>query len=103
MISFIKLAPRASRTVLTSAAVLAGVTLTTSDAFAFSLRVQWACATDYYSHCSQYGLTSPKLRSCMRAVGTGLSKRCVDALVADGEVSAAEVARRRGDSQTAAK
>jgi hypothetical protein len=101
--SFIKLAPRASRTVLTSALVLAGVTLTTGNAFAFSMRVQWACASDYYSHCSQYGLTNPKLRSCMRAVGSGLSKGCVDALVKDGEVSAAEVARRRGDAQTAAK
>jgi hypothetical protein len=103
MTSFTKMAHKASRTVLTSAVALAGVTLMAGNASAFSLRVQWACASDYYSHCSQYGLTSPKLRSCMRAVGNGLSKGCVDALVADGEVSAAEVARRRGVSQTAAK
>jgi hypothetical protein len=39
----------------------------------------------------------------MRAVGNGLSKRCVNALVAAGEVSSAEVARRRGAAKTAAK
>ena len=38
----------------------------------------------------------------MRAVGSGLSRGCVDALVADGEVSAAEVAKRRSSRQTAA-
>ncbi len=103
MTSFVKMARKASRPVLGSTVALAGVTLMTGNAFAFSLRVQWACATDYYSHCSAYSLSSPQLRSCMRAVGTGLSKRCVDALVADGEVSSAEVSRRRGVSQTAAK
>jgi hypothetical protein len=39
----------------------------------------------------------------MRAVGNSLSKRCVDALVSAGEVSANEVARRRGISETAAQ
>jgi hypothetical protein len=39
----------------------------------------------------------------MRAVGTSLSKRCVDALVEAGEVSAAEVARHRAGGHTAAK
>jgi hypothetical protein len=77
--------------------------LMTGNASAFSLRVQLACAGDYYAHCSAYSLGSPKLRSCMRAVGNGLSKGCVDALVGAGEVSAAEVTRRRGISQTAAK
>jgi quinolinate synthase len=103
MTSFVKMARKASRTVLRSAVVLAGVTLMTGNAFAFSFSVQMACATDYYAHCSAYSLSSPQLRSCMRAVGTGLSKRCVNALIADGEVSAAEVSRRRGASQTAAK
>ena len=103
MTSFVKMARKASRPVLSSAVLLAGVTLMTGNAFAFSLSVQLACATDYYAHCSAYSLSSPKLRSCMRAVGAGLSKRCVDALVAGGEVSAAEVEHRRGASQTAAK
>ncbi len=78
--------------------------LPAGSAFALSLRVQIACATDYYAHCSAYSPTSSQVRSCMRAVGTSLSKRCVDALVAAGEVSAAEVAHRRSMiSETAAK
>jgi hypothetical protein len=104
MTSLVKTARKASRAVLTSAVALAaGTTVMAGNASAFSLGVQLACATDYYAHCSAYSLGSPQLRSCMRAVGNGLSKRCVDALVASGEVSAAEVARRRGVSQTAAK
>ena len=88
------------RTVLTSALALAGMTLMTGNAFAASLRVQIACAGDYYAHCSAY---SPQVRSCMRGVGAGLSKGCVSALVAAGEVSAAEVARRGRAAQTASK
>jgi hypothetical protein len=79
-------------------------TLTLADtASAVSLRVQIACATDYYAHCSAYSPTGPQVRKCMRAVGAGLSKRCVDALVAAGEVSSKEVASRRGVSETAAR
>lgn len=85
---------------LTAAAALLPVA---SNAYAISLGVQIACASDYYAHCSAYSPTSPQVRTCMRAVGAGLSKRCVDALVAAGEVSAAEVARRRGQSETAAR
>jgi hypothetical protein len=85
--------------ILTSALVLAGMTPMTSSAFAFSLRVKTACASDYYAHCSAYSLDSPQVRSCMRAVGKGLSKGCVSALVAAGEVSAAEVARRETASK----
>lgn len=82
---------------------LASLALLASNANAVSLRVQIACATDYYAHCSAYSPTSSQVRSCMRAVGAGLSKRCVDALVAAGEVSAKEVAHRRGISETAAR
>jgi len=92
---------RTAQTVLSSALALAGAAITTSDAFAVSLSVQLACATDYYAHCSAYSSDSPQVRSCMRAVGTRLSKRCVNALVAAGEVSASEVAHRRGVSRTA--
>jgi hypothetical protein len=92
---------RTAQTVLSSALALAGAAITTSDAFAVSLSVQLACATDYYAHCSAYSPDSPQVRSCMRAVGTRLSKRCVNALVAAGEVAASEVAHRRGVSRTA--
>lgn len=93
----------AFRAALAPALALAGVTLMAGTASAVSLRVQMACASDYYAHCSAYSPNSPQVRSCMRAVGVGLSKGCVDALVAAGEVSVVEVSRRRGGSKTAAK
>ena len=91
------------KAVLTSALALGGAAVTANDALAVSLSVQLACATDYYAHCSAYSPDSPQVRSCMHSVGSGLSKRCVNALVAAGEVSAAEVARRRGTAQTASR
>src|ERR1700712_3566591 len=94
---------KTARTVLSSALVLAGMTMMANNASAVSLSVQLACPTDYYAHCSAYSPDSPQVRSCMRAVGAGLSNRCVNALVGAGEVSATEVARRRGTSQTASK
>lgn len=93
----------ASHAVFASSVALAGVTLMAGNASAVSLRVQMACASDYYAHCSAHSPNSPQVRSCMRAVGVGLSKSCVDALIAAGEVSVAEVSRRRGGSKTAAK
>jgi hypothetical protein len=94
---------KTARTVVSSALALAAMTMMTSNAFAVSLRVQIACASDYYAHCSAYSPDSPQVRSCMRAVGAGLSKSCVNALVAAGEVSSAEVSRRHTASQTASR
>lgn len=100
MTSVLRLGARSAGVSIVS---LASLALIASNANAVSLRVQIACATDYYAHCSAYSPTSSQVRSCMRAVGAGLSKRCVDALVAAGEVSAKEVAHRRGISETAAR
>lgn len=94
---------KAIKAMLTSALALGGAAVTANDALAVSLSVQLACASDYYAHCSAYSPDSPQVRSCMRAVGNGLSKRCANALVAAGEVSSVEVARRRGAAKTAAK
>lgn len=91
------------RSTVFSFVAFAAVLPLSESAFAVSLRVQIACAADYYAHCSAFSPTSPQVRSCMRAVGNSLSKRCVDALVSAGEVSANEVARRRGISETAAR
>ncbi|MBA2127797.1 hypothetical protein DLM45_16420 [Hyphomicrobium methylovorum] len=91
------------RTVLAAAVTLTALTALTGNASAVNLRVQVACAADYYAHCSAHSPDSPQVRSCMRAVGSGLSKTCVNALVAAGEVSAAEVAHRRGVAKTAAR
>ena len=61
----------------------------------YSKAVQKACAADYRAHCSAYGLETAALRNCMDKNGQSLSKTCVQALVADGQVSQAEVDRRK--------
>ena len=93
----------AARAAVTAAIALAGIFATPSDANALSLRVKLACASDYYKHCSAHSPGSSEVRQCMRSVGAGLSRGCVDALVAAGEVSKAEVDRRRSASQTASR
>ena len=75
-----------------AAALLMGVTLPISQAVAISAQVRHACAGDYFNNCSSFAPKRAQTRRCMRAVG--LSKGCVRALVAAGEVSKAEVARR---------
>jgi hypothetical protein len=62
---------------------------------AYSKAVQKACAADYHAHCGDYGLETAGLRSCMDRNGRSLSKTCVQALIASGEVSQAEVDRRK--------
>ena len=53
------------------------------------------CASDYYAYCSQFQVGSKELRLCMRRVGPKLSKSCLNALIADGEVSKAEVEKKK--------
>jgi hypothetical protein len=57
-----------------------------SAANAYSSRVNSACERDYYRFCAKYSIGTPELRSCMLASRRALSRRCVDALVAGGEV-----------------
>ena len=63
--------------------------------YQYSERVQHACANDYCAHCGEYGIETSALRFCMNKAGQQLSHRCVNALVADGQVSRAEVERRK--------
>jgi hypothetical protein len=75
-----------------------GFALSTGAASAqhsYSKAVQKACANDYKQHCGQYGIETEALRLCMDRAGQRLTKVCVDALVADGEVSKQEVERRK--------
>jgi len=62
---------------------------------AYSKAVQQACGADYRKYCGEYGLETTALRNCMDKAGHSLSKSCVSALVAAGEVSQAEVDRRK--------
>lgn len=87
--------PKSRYRVLFLASAAAGALLASaSQAGAVSAQVRFACASDYLSNCSSYAPESAETRRCMRAVGYKLSKGCIDALVAAGEVSKSEVARR---------
>ncbi len=90
-----------STTMLKTALIFAGLALTTGNASALSLRVKIACASDYYAHCSTYSPGSPEVRQCMRKVGLGLSKGCVDALAGAGEISSTDYAKYRASSKSA--
>jgi hypothetical protein len=73
---------------------LAALVLCVTEAGAASARVRSACAGDYLAYCSQHDPDGPGVRQCMRANGLKLSAGCVNALIAAGEVSKQEVARR---------
>jgi hypothetical protein len=53
------------------------------------------CAHDYKKYCHQWGLETKGLENCMRKHGDSLTNACVAALVKSGEVSQAEVDRRK--------
>jgi hypothetical protein len=63
----------------------------------YSKAVQKACGADYHKYCGDYGLESAALRVCMDKAGNSLSKSCVNALIQAGEVSQAEVNRRKAN------
>ena len=81
-------------------ACLLAVCLTgTASAQSYSRAVKQFCAADYHKYCGEYGLETAALRVCMDKNGHSLSKGCVNALVASGEVSQAEVNRRKKASR----
>jgi hypothetical protein len=53
---------------------------------AYSARVNTACENDYYRFCSAYAVGSTSLSACMEASRNSLTKRCIDALIAEGLV-----------------
>jgi hypothetical protein len=78
---------------------LFGLTLGTvlalaTDAGAVNGAVRTACQADYFAYCSQHDPDGAEVRQCMRANGRRLSRGCLDALIAAGEVSKTEIARR---------
>ncbi len=77
---------------LAVAAVSAAAVVTANAASArdVSPAVKRACANDYFAHCSMHPVGTPAVRKCMRAVGPRLSKPCIGALAAAGEVTAAD-------------
>ena len=89
------MSPQTQRRLFAAALACARLALQTTPSSAVSLQLELACASDYYAYCSKYDPSSAQTRSCMRANGQQLSQRCINALVAAGEVSKAEVESRQ--------
>ena len=90
-------ATAAARSAFAGAVVVCAMAVPLSGAFAVSSAVRAACMSDYFAYCSMHEVGSSGVRQCMRSAGSRLSKRCVNALVAAGEVSKTEVARRAAE------
>jgi hypothetical protein len=60
-----------------------------------SKHVQQHCVQDYKKFCGEWGIESKGLKNCMHKHGDNLTHACVAALVHSGEVSQAEVDRRK--------
>ena len=61
----------------------------------YSKALQQACMADYKKYCGEYGIETAAMRTCMDKNGQSLTKTCVRALIDAGEVSQAEVDRRK--------
>jgi hypothetical protein len=85
-----------SRKVAVVRCVIAGLLLAAvaPGAQAYSARVNTACENDYYRFCSAYAVGSTSLNACMEASRNSLTKRCIDALVAEGLVPRKYLTRR---------
>ena len=66
-----------------------------ADSVTVSPAVQQNCEWDYHNFCSQYAIGSDLLDMCFRSNGPKLSKACVDALIAAGDVSKEYVEQQR--------
>lgn len=87
-----------------AALIAAGlVALSSTPAAAVSSSVRNACMSDYFAYCAGLEVGSKELRRCMNKAGPKLQPGCVQALVAAGEVSQAEVKRRAGKPTRTAK
>lgn len=76
-------------------AVVAGAACAAHAASSYTKAVQQFCRADYKKYCGEYGLESTALRACMDRNGNKLSQSCVRALVQSGEISQADVNRRK--------
>jgi hypothetical protein len=61
--------------------------------------MQANCTNDYKKFCGDYGLQTSALNLCMRKAGPSLSPACVQALVAAGKVSQADVDRVKAQAK----
>ena len=77
----------AVRRALGAAFLFCALSIGAQAASAASLAVQNACMSDYFAYCSQHDPDGSGVRRCMKAAGPRLSKGCVNALIAAGEVA----------------
>lgn len=84
----------ATRIVAGACVGLGTLVLAMTGAGAVDSRVRSACIGDYFAYCSQHDPDGSGVRRCMRTNGQKLSQTCLHALIAAGEVSSKEVARR---------
>ena len=61
----------------------------------YSKAVQQACAADYKKYCGEYGIETAALRTCMDKNGHSLTRHAFGRFIDAGEVSRAEVDRRK--------
>jgi hypothetical protein len=71
---------------LAALSAVCGSALLASGAQAYSDRVKSACKSDYNSFCAAYPVDSTGMRRCLEANGKELSRRCVNAMVDEGEI-----------------
>lgn len=86
---------------IAAVAVLAAIA-SVRPAAAIDPQVRAACANDYLSNCSAFKPESAETRKCMRAVGYRLSKGCIAALAATGQLTKSEMARRAASNRRSA-
>ncbi len=89
----------AYRAAFIAAVAIVGTLAMAPRANAINPQVRAACANDYLSNCSAFKPESAETRKCMRSVGYRLSKGCISALVAAGEVSKGDIARRSASNR----
>ena len=89
----------ATRALLGALCLTGAMTWQSATSWAVSDNVRNACMGDYFAYCSKHDVDSAGLRRCMQAAGPKLSKPCVNALVAAGEVKVASTDRRSGKSR----
>ena len=75
------------------AALLATSIFVAGGAWAYSAKVEKDCRDDYFRFCPGYPVGSASLRLCMESKSKQLSRSCVNALVASGEVDRRRVKR----------
>jgi phosphosulfolactate synthase (CoM biosynthesis protein A) len=75
--------------------VLAAICFGTAQSAPVSKHVQNHCVQDYKKYCHEWGIETKELTNCMHRHGDRLTNACIAALVQAGEVSQAEVNRRK--------